>query len=346
MEHKILYLSYDNVKNVDLSMAEVIKAVEKGFMEMGNGRVEMPPKPGIHPGEGGDNFIHAMPAYIPAMKSAGIKWVSGYPGNQQKGLPYIAGLLILNDTETGMPLAVMDCSWITGMRTGAASAVSAKYLARKESSTIGILACGLQGHTNLEAMSVLFPLKKVLAFDPNKEQSKKLAEYASKKFGIEAEIVADPRKAVTGCDIVVTSGPILKVPHETIKAGWVDEGAFVSCVDFDSFFSRDALSEASKWTTDNLDQYNHYKNNVGYFKQCPEIYAELGELVTGKKAGRENDKEKNFAANLGLAMEDMAVAPLVFSFQKSERKRHWDVALYVIFYLFEALKEDIRASKN
>ena len=312
MNHKILYLSREDVKNVGLSMAETIEAVEKGFVEMGNGNVEMPPKPGIHPGLGEDNFIHAMPAYIPAMKSAGIKWVSGYPGNQQKGLPYIMGLLVINDTETGIPLSIMDCAWITGMRTAAASAVSAKYLARKNSSTIGILACGFQGHTNLEAMSVLFPLKKVKAFDPSKENREKLAEYASKKLGLETEIVEDPKMAVTGSDIVVTSGPILKVPHETIKAGWIDEGTFISCVDFDSYFSREALNEASKWTTDNIDQYNHYKDKVGYFQNCPRIYAELGELVTGKKVGRENDKEKNFAANLGLAMEDMAVAPLVF----------------------------------
>jgi len=98
-----------------------------------------------------------MPAFIPAMNAAGVKWVSGYPGNQQKGLPYINGLLILNDPETGLPLSVMDCAWITAMRTAAASAVSAKYLARPESSTIGILACGVQGHTNLEAIDVLFP---------------------------------------------------------------------------------------------------------------------------------------------------------------------------------------------
>jgi ornithine cyclodeaminase/alanine dehydrogenase-like protein (mu-crystallin family) len=308
----LLYLSQDDVRRVGLGMAEIIDAVEKGFAELGNGRVEMPPKPGIHPGEGGDNFIHAMPAYIPALKSAGIKWVGGYPGNPAKGLPYITGLLILNDSDTGIPLAVMDCIWITAMRTGAASAISAKYLARPESSTIGILACGVQGHTNLEAMSLTFPLKKVMAFDPVKSQAEKLVQFAKQKLGLDAEIVNDPRQAVSGMDIVVTSGPILKTPHATIKEGWLDPGVFVSCVDFDSYFSRKALGEADKWTTDHEGQYNHYKDNVGFFKDCPPIYAELGELVTGKKKGRETSKEKNFAANLGLAMDDMAVAPLIY----------------------------------
>jgi ornithine cyclodeaminase/alanine dehydrogenase len=252
-----------------------------------------------------------MPASIPAMKSAGVKWVSGYPGNQAKGLPYITGLLILNDTETGIPIAVMDCAWITAMRTGAASAISAKYLARPESSTIGILACGVQGHTNLEAMNVLFPLKKVKAFDTNAAQAKKLAEFA-KNLDLGVEIVADPKRAVTGCDIVVTSGPILKIPHATIQPGWMDEGTFASLVDFDSYFSRESLKEADKWTTDHIGQYTYYKKVGGYFKDCPEIDAELGELVTGKKKGRENRKQKTFAANLGLAMDDMAVAPLIY----------------------------------
>ncbi len=311
-ENKLLYLSRKDVENTGLTMAEIIKAIEKGFHEMGKDRVEMPPKPGIHPGDADDTFIHAMPAYIPRLKSAGIKWVSGFPENKSKGLPYIMGLLIFNDVTTGAPKAVMDCTWITGMRTGAASAVSARYLARPDSSTIGILACGVQGHTNLEAINVLFPLKKVMAYDVSKTQATTFAKTIRDRFGLEVVVVDNPRQAVTGCDIVVTSGPILRTPHETIKAGWLDEGAFVSCVDFDSFWSRDALSEADKWTTDNTAQYNHYKDSMGYFKNCPPVYAELGEMVTGRKKGRESEKEKNFTANLGLAMEDMAVAPLVY----------------------------------
>ena len=91
----------------------------------------------------GRTFIHAMPAYIPALRSIGIKWVGGYPENQNRGLPYITGLIVLNDDETGIPLTVMDCTWITGMRTGAATALAAKYLARPDSETVGILGCGL-----------------------------------------------------------------------------------------------------------------------------------------------------------------------------------------------------------
>ncbi len=181
---KLLYLSQDDVKAVGLTMAEIIDALEIAFREKGRGNTEMPPKPGIHPG-GGDNFIHAMPAYIPAMKAAGVKWVSGFPGNHKMGLPYITGLLILNDPETGLPISVMDCIWITAMRTGAASALSARYLARPESSVIGILACGVQGRTNLEAMDVLFPIKRVMAYDVDEKLSRHYAKEMGSRLNLQ-----------------------------------------------------------------------------------------------------------------------------------------------------------------
>ncbi|MAE61288.1 MAG: peptide transporter, partial [Planctomycetaceae bacterium] len=124
----VLYLSRADVEGVGLSMREVIDALERMFVEKGEGRVEMPPKPGIHTRP--DAFIHAMPAYIASQSAAGMKWISGYPENQQKGLPYISGLLVLNDPETGIPIAVMDATWLTAQRTGAATAVAAKMLAR------------------------------------------------------------------------------------------------------------------------------------------------------------------------------------------------------------------------
>jgi ornithine cyclodeaminase/alanine dehydrogenase-like protein (mu-crystallin family) len=270
----------------------------------------MPPKPGIHPGAG-DNFIHAMPAYIPALNSAGLKWVSGYPDNFKRGLPYINGLLILNDVETGVPLAVMDCSWITGMRTAGATAVVARRLARPESTTLGILGCGLQGRTNTEALKVLFPIERVMAYDILPEALENFTAEVSAQFDLEVVPVATPREAVTGCDLVVTAGPILKVPHATIQAGWLDQGAFASLVDFDSYWHPDAMKETDKFCTDDVPQLLHYQE-AGYFQDIPPIHADLGELVTGKRPGRQSAEERTMACNLGLAMDDMAVAPAIY----------------------------------
>jgi ornithine cyclodeaminase/alanine dehydrogenase len=309
-KNRLLYLSQAEVEAVGVTMAEVIEALEVAFREKGEGHVEMPPKPGIHPGAG-DNFIHAMPAYIPALKSAGVKWVSGFPGNQARGLPYITGLLILNDAETGLPLSVMDCVWITAMRTGAATAVAARFLARPESSGVGVLGCGVQGRSNVEALNVLFRLQRVTAYDVDAEAARRYAEEMSGRFGLEVIVADTPQEAVTGCDIVVTAGPIQKKPHHTIQAGWLDEGAFASLVDFDSYWHPDALREAAKFCTDDTPQLHHYQE-VGYFQDIPPVHADLGELATGQKPGRETPSERTMTANLGLAMDDMAVAPLIY----------------------------------
>ena len=307
---RLLYLSQADVIAAGLTMAEIVGAVETAFREKGEGRIEMPPKPGIHPG-GGDNFIHAMPAYIPALSSAGIKWVSGYPGNRQRGLPYINGLLILNDPDTGLPLAVMDCTWITAMRTGAATAVAARYLARPDSSVVGVLGCGVQGRTNVEALNILFPLRRVMAYDLVPDAAWRYAEEVSARFDLEVVVAGAPREAVTGCDLVVTAGPILKVPHATIQAGWLDKGAFASLVDYDSYWHRNALNEADKFCTDDLPQLCYYQQ-AGYFQGIPPVYAEVGELVAGRKPGRTSPTERTMTSNLGIAMDDMAVAPLVY----------------------------------
>jgi ornithine cyclodeaminase/alanine dehydrogenase len=269
----------------------------------------MPPKPGIHPG-GGDNFIHAMPAYIPAMASAGVKWVSGFPENHRRDLPYISGLLILNDVETGLPISVMDCSWITAMRTAAATAVAARRLARPEAAVLGVLGCGVQGRTNTEALLVDFPIRRVMAYDVSRPAIERFAEDISSRFQLEVVPVETPRKAVSECDLVVTAGPILKHPHATIRAGWMEAGAFASLIDFDSYWHPEALKEADKFCTDDIPQLLHYRE-VGYFQDLPPIHADLGELVAAKKPGRETPEERTMACNLGLALDDMAVAPTI-----------------------------------
>ncbi len=320
MSPQLLYLSRADVEKVALPMSKVIDLVEAGFREKGLGDVEMPPKPGIHTRK--DAFIHAMPAYIPAMDSAGIKWVGGYPENYKKGLPYISGLLILNDPETGLPVSVMDCSWITAMRTGSAGAVAARYLARPDSEVMGVLGCGVQGRTNLIAMSQLFPIKRVYAYDIRPEAAEKYRQEMGESLGVEVVVVKEPKDAVADADIVVTAGPILKHPTPVIEKGWLKPGGFASPVDFDSYWKPEALAEADKYATDDTSQYLYYRT-VGYFLQSPDPYADLGEIVTGQKPGRETPEERTISMNLGLALEDMAVAPEIYRLAKEQGIGTW-----------------------
>jgi ornithine cyclodeaminase/alanine dehydrogenase len=237
--------------------------------------------------------------------------VGGYPTNQVRGLPYISGLLILNDVETGIPYAVMDCTWITAYRTGAASALAARYLARPDSRTAGILACGVQGRTNLEAMAALFPLRQVLAYDIVPEVQQRYVEEMGSRLGLEIRGAGSPREAVAESEIVVTSGPILKHPRPTIERDWLRPGSFGSAVDFDSYWSAAALAQMDKISTDDHAQFEYYRQ-VGYFQSTPRPYADLGELVVGHKPGREREDERTLAINLGLALDDMAVAPEIY----------------------------------
>lgn len=316
-----LYLSRQQIESLEVTMQEVIDSLEKMFVEMGNGRVEMPPKPGIHPRP--DAFIHAMPAYIPSMNAVGMKWVSGYPENWRLGFNYINGLLILNEANTGIPTAVMDCTWITAVRTGAATALSAKYLARKESSTVGIIACGVQGRSNLEALACMFPLQKVKAYDLVPEVANNFADEMEKRLEIEIEVVDHVKDAVAGLDMVVTSGPILKNPKPTIQPGWLQEGAFASLVDFDSYWTGAAQAEADKIATDDISQMEYYRG-AGYFQQTPRAYADLGEIIAGKVPGRESANERILGVNLGIALEDIATASLIY-----QRAREQHIGTYL-----------------
>lgn len=308
-EQRLLYLSAAEVAAAGPDLPTIIALLETAFREKGEGRVEMPPKPGIHPR--GDAFIHAMPAFIPALGSAGVKWVSGFPENQERGLPYISGLLILNDVDTGIPFAVMDCTWITAYRTAAASALSARYLARPESETVAILACGVQGRTNLEAITTLFRVRRAYAYDLAPEVQRRFVEEMSAKLDIEIVSASGPRHAVSQSDIVVTSGPILKHPMPTIERGWLRPGAFASAVDFDSYWTPEAMAEFDKIATDDAAQFEYYRK-AGYFQKTPQPYADLGELVAGTRPGRAGKSERTMAINLGLALDDMAVAPEVY----------------------------------
>ncbi len=305
-----LYLSRGEIEKLNIPITDIIEVVEWAFREKGEGKIEVPPKPGLHLPK--DAFIHAMPAYIPRMEVAGVKWVSGFPENPKRSLPYISGLIILNDLEVGFPICVMDCTWVTAKRTGAATAVAAKYLAREDSKVLGVLGCGVQGRSNLEALlSVCEDLEEVKAYDIVTENLRRYVEEMTTKFGLNVVPVDSPKKAVEDCDIVVTSGPILKHPQQVIEASWFKDGGFACPLDFDSYWKPAAMHSMDKFCTDDREQLTYYTTH-GYFSNIPKVYADLGEIVTGKKAGRETSKERIMSMNLGLAIGDMVTAKLVY----------------------------------
>jgi ornithine cyclodeaminase/alanine dehydrogenase len=314
---ELLYLSRNDVENLNVPMKEIIGIVEDAFREKAAGRTEVPPKPGIHPQK--DAFIHAMPAYLQKMNAAGMKWVAGFPENPKKGLPYISGLLVINDTNTGFPVCVMDCTWVTAKRTGAATAVAARHLARDDSAVLGVLGCGVQGRANLEALTVVCKsLELVKAYDVSQKNLQEYVKEMSALHRINVAPAESPKKAVEGCDIVVTAGPILKKPQPVIEKSWFKSGGLACPLDFDSYWKPETMRSMHKFCTDDRDQLAYYKAQ-GYFADLPEVYAGLDEIVAGSKRGRENAEERIMAMNLGLAIEDVAAAFYVF--QKAQKTK-------------------------
>lgn len=280
------------------------------FIEKGRGQVEMPPKQAIH--TNGDAFLHAMPAYIPKTKSAGLKWVGGYPDNHKHNLPYITGLLVLNDAETGVPYALMDCTWITAIRTAGVTALTAKHLAPSQTSTLAILGCGVQGRYNLACLNKYFRFEKVWVYDISDQIAGRYADEMGRRFDLDIEITANPRQTVANADIIVTVGPFLMNPQPEIPFDWIKPGALVCPLDLDSYLQPDVFTQSNLLFTDDLNQFNHFKS-TGLFQSCPDDgVAELCDVVTGAIKGRVNDQQVITVINIGLALDDMAVAPLIY----------------------------------
>jgi ornithine cyclodeaminase/alanine dehydrogenase len=176
----------------------------------------------------------------------------------------------------------------------------------------------VQGRTNIEALALVLPkLKTVRAYDNIPENLQRYVKEMSKKLPLKFVAASSPREAVAGADVIVTAGPILKHPTPAIEAGWFKEGAFASPVDFDSYWKPAAMALADKYCTDDTKQLEYYKS-VGYFQKIPRLYGDLGEIVAGKKPGRQRENERTLSANLGLALEDMATAIRIYKIARKK----------------------------
>ncbi len=308
-----LYLSRADVEELELSMREILDAVDRGFAAKGRGDTEMPPKPGIHTRP--DCFIHAMPAYVREPEVAGLKWVSGYPPNPAKGLPYITGLLVLNDPDTGVPLAVMDCAWITAMRTGASAGISAKYLARAGSEVAAIIGCGVQARPSLAAIVETLPaLLDVRCYDLLPAAAAAfVAEMGAAFPALRFHVCADAAEAAAPADAVVTAIPIVTQPTPELDAGELKEGALAVSLDYDSAWTSAAMRACDKFCADDVPQLLATRAHGVYFGGIPDaIHADLGELAAGLKPGREHAGERIFSMNMGIAVDDMVTAKVLF----------------------------------
>ncbi|MFO7967540.1 MAG: alanine dehydrogenase [Archaeoglobaceae archaeon] len=315
---EVVWLKGDDVKKV-LEMGEVIESVETAFRYYGLGRVQMPSKSYLYFSKyNGD--LRTMPAYIPDTDEAGVKIVNSHPQNPSKGLPTVLAIYVLNDPATGKPLAMMNATYLTDIRTGAGSAVATKYLARGDSRVMGIVGCGRQSRTQLSAISELFDLEEVLITDKSGEQCDLFIKEMENK--IDADIKRVDLQEACRADIITTTTP---VKEPIINSEWIEEGTHINAVGADApgkqELGADILKRA-RIVVDSREQAFHSGEiNVPLSRgeiSKEDVYAELGEIVASKKPGREGDEEVTVFDSTGMAVQDVAVAALAY--QKAVEK--------------------------
>jgi 2,3-diaminopropionate biosynthesis protein SbnB len=325
---EFLYLSQEDVIAAGgLDMDGTLATVEEAFRLWGLGDVVQPTKSTIRwgppPTENTRGRIIAMAAYVGGgVDTAGVKWIPSMPGNpREHGLPRACALIILSDPHTGLPLAVMDGTVISAMRTGAATGVAAKYLARKHSAVLGLVGAGVQNRTQLLALCRALPrLTEVRIFDLNPERARAFCVEMQKQVRPPLRAMESVRQAIQGSDVFVTA----TVSGEAyVEADWITAGAFHS--EISSWDTHPmTLSAYDKIVVDDWRSIRHGGKHVsiravtaGVISES-RIHAELGDIVAGKKPGRQTEDERILFNPIGMPINDVSEATRIYRAAKAK----------------------------
>ena len=289
-----MFLDEAAVRKV-LVMADLIPAVEQALAGLSAGTAVQPVRVVVPVAEH-KGFFGVMPAYAGAL---GAKLVTFYPDNQ--GIPTHHALICLFRPETGEPVVMMDGRLITEMRTAAASAVATKLLSRADSRVLAILGSGVQAHSHLEALRLVRNFRQIRVWSP------KSARYFAERHGISAAVSAE--EAVRGADVVVVATSSMK---PVLRGAWLDEGAHVNAVGACRPDWRELDDAAVKKCTLYVDSRDAALRESGDVIAAGSVFAEIGEVVRGTRPGRESAKQITLFKSLGVAVEDVAAADLVY----------------------------------
>jgi ornithine cyclodeaminase/alanine dehydrogenase-like protein (mu-crystallin family) len=317
---KILYLTKDDVKSAGLTDEDFINCVSDSLWQQNLGKVDLVPKMSItlRP----DARLNATAGWVEKLGAVGFNWSSYYPNNCNKGMNQYSGMIVLSDISNGLPYVIMDCFYIISKRTAAVTAVSAKYLARKDSQTVGIIGAGVQGRENLRMLQLVLPhlnLAKIYDISPNAVNT--YIRTMSDEFRGKIVPCQSIEETVKDVDILITATAITENPAIQIKDKWLPKkGIFIAPLDLLSLIDRDTILRMDKISTDDCIQLKtmerDFSFNDGRFTQ-------LDELCVGKKIGRENEEENTLAINFGLALHDIYIAKKIYDVAKELEIGTW-----------------------
>ena len=304
----LLYLARADIAAIEIGLLEVEAAVEAAFRAKARGQATALPKIGFRPTPQSAHFF-AMPGALPDLGVAALKWVALADNNRSRAVPSISGLIVVSDLTSGLPLAVMDGVWVTEVRTAAATTVAARALAKPDARRIGFVACGQQARSHLAALRLRLPLEEVVAYSRQRASAEAFAREAS-TLGLAARVAAEPREAVLGMDIVVTSVPPQPGPHRFLDPDWLAPGSFASLVDIGRSWQAAGFERIDRVITDDCGQSEAVAVATDLPYRGP-FHAELGEILEGSAPARRGSSERLMFLHAGIALTDVAVAALI-----------------------------------
>ncbi|MFO1302695.1 MAG: ornithine cyclodeaminase family protein [Burkholderiales bacterium] len=311
-ELHIAYLNAPDVAALALTDAEIIAAVEAGLAAQGRGETVIEPRVHLVPGGGIDGHFNVLRGYVAPLSLAGVKIVGDFVDNYTRGLPSEMGLLNLMDPQTGRPVAVIDAAGLTDMRTGAVTAIGARHLARKSSRVLGHIGARGTAYWNVRLLDSLFHFDEIRVHSRRPESRHAFARRLEQDLGKPVKATEDWESCVRGADIVVEASRLSK-PTPMLRTEWIARGAFVVPYGTMSAVELSLTDIMDKLVVDDWGQckggpFGSLRAHVDAGKLSEgTLHAELGEIVAGRKPGRERDDETILLWHRGLSLSDIAL---------------------------------------
>lgn len=290
-----------------VSMDEAVRIVEQAYTDFHLNRSEV--YPAVRETVEEYNGIFGIKSSYLKGRSIGLKAGGFWKGNTLKGKTNHQSTMMLFNPETGEPVCILDANYLTGIRTGAAGAVAAKYFARKDSKVVSLIGAGVQSRTQLECLLSLFPIEEVSVYSKTADSSVKLVDEVRQK-GIEAYYIDSPQKAVERSDIVVTTTPSFS---PVIRTSWLKQGAHLNAMGSDTRGKREVdIDIIPDKVVCDLWEQSSVMGELQHGFARDAVYAQIGEVTSGEKPGRESANEVTLFDSTGIAVQDLSVAEYVY----------------------------------